>query len=85
MPVNTGGNIVPKARLVGGKDGSSGRLEIQMNPNSFYQPVCTSYWDTHDTKVVCRELGYRLGNFYLTTYTLYTSVIMKSSILKYML
>ena len=46
-------------RLVGGKSDASGRLEIQLNPESAYSPVCEDYWDQDDTKVVCNELGYR--------------------------
>jgi hypothetical protein len=49
----------PKVRLVGGRDRSSGRLEIKLLSDTFYRPVCTTYWDEDDTKVVCRELGYR--------------------------
>jgi hypothetical protein len=29
------------------------------NPESAYSPVCVLYWDEDDTKVVCKELGYR--------------------------
>ena len=53
----------PKVRLVGGRDRSSGRLEIKLLSDTFYRPVCTTYWDEDDTKVVCRELGY--SNFRL--------------------
>jgi len=49
----------PKVHLVGGRDQSSGRLEIKLPSATFYRPVCTTYWDEDDTKVVCRELGYR--------------------------
>ena len=49
----------PTPRLVGGRLLSSGRLEIQLNQGDVYKTVCTSHWDEDDTKVVCRELGYR--------------------------
>ena len=51
--------VEPSVRLVGGKRDTSGRLEIQLNPESAYSPVCVHYWDDDDTKVVCKELGYR--------------------------
>ena len=51
--------VEPSVRLVGGKSDASGRLEIQLNPESAYSPVCVHYWDEDDTKVVCKELGYR--------------------------
>ena len=47
------------ARLVGGKDNSTGRLEIQANRDSVYSPVCSYGWSEENTEVVCRELGYR--------------------------
>jgi hypothetical protein len=59
--VNTSKSVTvePSVRLVGGKSDTSGRLEIQLNPESAYSPVCVLYWDEDDTKVVCKELGYR--------------------------
>jgi hypothetical protein len=59
--VNTSESVTvePSVRLVGGKSDASGRLEIQLNPESAYSPVCVHYWDEDDTKVVCKELGYR--------------------------
>jgi len=51
--------VEPSVRLVGGKSDASGRLEIKLNPESVYSPVCVHYWDEDDTKVVCKELGYR--------------------------
>ena len=47
------------ARLVGGKDNSTGRLEIQANRDSVYSSVCSYGWSEENTEVVCRELGYR--------------------------
>jgi hypothetical protein len=31
----------PKVRLVGGRDRSSGRLEIKLPPDTLYHPVCS--------------------------------------------
>lgn len=44
------------ARLVGGPDGSTGRLEIFTN--DVWGSVCDQGWHSADAAVVCRELGY---------------------------
>ena len=44
------------ARLVGGPDGSAGRLEIFTN--GFWRSFCDYGWDSADADVVCRGLGY---------------------------
>jgi hypothetical protein len=41
------------------KSDTSGRLEIQLNPEGAYSPVCVHYWDEDDVKVACKELGDR--------------------------
>ena len=47
---------VGTVRLVGGPDGSAGRLE--MFTDGFWRSVCDHGWDSADASVVCRELDY---------------------------
>ena len=44
-------------RLVGGTKDYEGRLEVCIN--QVWGTVCGIYWDSVDTKVACRQLGYQ--------------------------
>ncbi|XP_069741458.1 neurotrypsin [Narcine bancroftii] len=44
-------------RLVGGRDSSEGRLEIYRN--GAWGTVCDDKWTERNTRVVCRQLGFR--------------------------
>ena len=58
-------------RLVGGEDGSEGRLEICHD--NVWGRVCNSYgrWTIRSAGVVCRQLGLPIGRYvYCVTYTL---------------
>ena len=44
-------------RLVSGREEYEGRLEVCIN--QVWGTVCSQYWDSSDTKVACRQLGYQ--------------------------
>ena len=45
-------------RLTGGKDENEGRVEVCSN--GVWGTICGGgYWDSNDTTVVCRQLGYQ--------------------------
>ncbi|XP_052085911.1 MAM and LDL-receptor class A domain-containing protein 2-like [Mytilus californianus] len=48
----------PSVHLVGGQTRASGRLEIKPTTYGVYSPVCANNWDSDDSKVTCRQLGY---------------------------
>lgn len=59
---NITGNItVPEGsiRIVGGSGPHEGRVEIYFY--GYWGGIGTSYWDFHDTDVVCHQLGYLGG------------------------
>ena len=43
-------------RLVGGTKDYEGRLEVCIN--QVWGTVCSRSWDSNDTRVACRQLGY---------------------------
>ena len=52
--------VTGEARLVGGSVKSEGRVEVCIN--SIWGSVCRgyyNYWDSSDTKVLCRQLGHQ--------------------------
>ena len=46
-------------RLVGGHDGSHGRVEITADGTNY--TVCDDHWGTEEAIVVCRSMGYAGG------------------------
>ena len=46
-------------RLTGGSNPNEGRLEVFINGQ--WGTVCRDWWDTYDTQVACRQLGYQTG------------------------
>ena len=53
-------------RLVSGREEYEGRLEVCIN--QVWGTVCSQYWDSSDTKVVCRQLGYQELGLLLVNY-----------------
>lgn len=43
-------------RLVGSSDPLQGRVEVCVNQT--WGTICEDFWDTNDTSVVCKQLGF---------------------------
>ncbi|XP_072024616.1 scavenger receptor cysteine-rich domain-containing protein DMBT1-like [Amphiura filiformis] len=53
------GNYPLKVRLVNGRTGAQGRVEIRLNGE--WGTVCDNNWSIEDANVVCKQLGYENG------------------------
>lgn len=49
-----------RVRLVGGRDGSAGRVELCHH--GVYGTVCNETWTQQNTHVLCNQLGFYEGN-----------------------
>ncbi|CAG2249820.1 PRSS7 [Mytilus edulis] len=56
--IDINNDLDPLVHLVGGQTRASGRLEVKPTSSGVYSPVCANYWDSDDSKVTCRQLGY---------------------------
>ncbi|XP_076465930.1 scavenger receptor cysteine-rich domain-containing protein DMBT1-like [Babylonia areolata] len=52
-------SAAPVVQLVGGSDGSHGRVEVVVDGSRY--TVCDDSWSNNDASVVCRSLGYADG------------------------
>lgn len=57
-------------RLIGGKDNSSGRVEVTRD-NITWGTICDDFWNDVNANVLCRQLGYRWGKVCITTTMVY--------------
>merc|ERR1711884_175336 len=46
-----------KVRLFGGRDFQEGRVEVQLDENGPWGPICGDGWGVREAMVICRELG----------------------------
>ena len=52
----------PPVRLVGGRNGNEGRVDIYYN--NTWGTVCWNGWDRYDSNTLCRQLGFPEAELY---------------------
>ena len=56
-------------RLAGSPWSYQGRVEVCVN--NTWGTICTTFWDTNDTAVVCQQLGFSSSGIYSIRFTVY--------------